>query len=237
MKWWLRRQLRAAGFDVVRYNAERFPELRRRDWISQLRIETAFDVGANTGQWAERLRSGGFQGRIVSFEPLADAREILTARSRADGAWQVYPFALGDSDAAATIHVAGNSWSSSLLAMGARHEAASPESRYIDDQQVEVRRLDALLPELRAAPPFLLKIDTQGYEMRVLRGASRTLEDARMIEVELSVPSLYEGQAEAEAIFTLLSGAGYDLVSASPAFVEPATGAVLQVDAIFLRQT
>src|SRR5690348_2184501 len=79
-------------------------------------IEHVLDVGANVGQYATALRSGGYVGRITSFEPLAEARETLRRASAGDAKWVVAPpMALGADDTKATIHVSHRSDMSSLL--------------------------------------------------------------------------------------------------------------------------
>lgn len=61
-------------------------------------IDVVLDVGANVGQYAARLRQGGWSGRIVSFEPLPDAHATLEAAAAPDALWEVAPrMALGAS--------------------------------------------------------------------------------------------------------------------------------------------
>ena len=130
------------GFDVLPYDADRFPELRRPTLLRERQITLVLDVGANDGSWAERVRRSGYTGRLVSFEPLAAAYRELESRGRLDQGWETSPVALGDTTGTATFHVAGNSSSSSLLPMTGRHIASAPESAYVATEEVKVRRLD-----------------------------------------------------------------------------------------------
>ena len=120
------------------YMAPELPLLLRR-----FRVDVVFDIGANVGQFASELFGAGFAGRIVSFEPLSAAHGQLIETSQPEPRWAVAPrCALGESDGEATIHVAANSQSSSLVHMLDRHMQAAPRSRYIGSETVEVRTLD-----------------------------------------------------------------------------------------------
>jgi FkbM family methyltransferase len=236
LKHTVRQMVRRTGLDVVRYSPDRFPELQRLEWIRQAEINYVVDVGANAGQWSGRLRDSGYDGDLVSFEPLSKAFAELSRRTVTDRAWTARQEAIGEFDGEATIHVAANSWSSSLLEMEDRHLASAPESAYVTTERVAVQTLDTALADIPRPRRMLLKIDAQGYEMQVLRGADMVLRDAAMLELELSLVPLYTGQALLPEIVAYLSDRTFDLVVSRPGFTDRATGEILQVDGIFLRR-
>jgi hypothetical protein len=81
----------------------------------------------------------------------------------------------------------------------------------------------------------LLKIDVQGAELSVLRGAEKTLESVDSIFVECSFVELYEGQALANEVIEFLAARGFSIAGVfGPAY--DADGRCLQVDALFSRQ-
>ena len=199
-------------------------------------MSIVFDVGANEGQWASGLRKWGYAGMIVSFEPLEDACVALGLAARRDSSWAALNVALGAVAERRPLHVAGNSWSSSLLDMQDAHVSAAPESAYVADQDVRVSTLDEvcrgrLRPEARA----YLKLDVQGFERAVLRGAQKTLEQVDGIELELSVTPLYRGQTLYREMLDFLETLGFGLVGLSEGFTDPHTGRLLQFDAVFER--
>ena len=70
-----------------------------------LRIDCVLDVGAHRGEYALLLRSLGFRGRIVSFEPVSAVYADLAAAAERDPAWETRRVALGSQDEKRTINV------------------------------------------------------------------------------------------------------------------------------------
>jgi FkbM family methyltransferase len=194
------------------------------------------DVGANIGQFASWVRASGFDGPIISFEPQPEEHAVLAAAADVDPEWIVAPrCAVGSGDGTATIHVAGNSQSSSLLAMLDLHQDNAPTSAYVDSLETPVHRLDDMLADLGFDPAdALLKIDTQGFETEVLRGAPLSLPVIAAAHVELSLAPLYEGQALPSEIFALFGAAGLELSIINDCF-NTGDGRILQIDGGFTR--
>lgn len=195
------------------------------------------DVGAGLGQYGTTLRKIGYGGRICSFEPLSTARAKVQERATADADWSVLPYALGEADGSTILHVAGNSGSSSILDMLERHRAAAPVSEYVGEERVDVRRLDGILDQvLGSASHVFLKLDVQGYELAVLRGAGDRLPTFVGIQLELSTVPLYAGAPLRGEMEEFLAGAGYALAGVKQGFSDPRTGQMLQLDGVFVRR-
>jgi FkbM family methyltransferase len=200
-------------------------------------VDLVFDVGANSGQFAQQIRAAGFKGRIVSFEPLSSAHQQLSATAANDSLWSVHErCALGDRNGAAELHIAGNSVSSSILTMTTTHSAAAPGSAYIGQEKTSLLTFDSIAHQYLAGSrnPFL-KIDTQGFEWRVLSGASETLPTIKGVLCELSLVVLYEGQHLWRDMVDRLEGDGFVLWGLQPGFMDQ-HGRNLQTDAIFFRE-
>lgn len=230
------RFLRRFGVDMVRYNAANFADAMRSRLVTEEAITLVLDVGANGGQYAQELRRAGYAGRIVSFEPVRAAFDVLARSSSDDPLWSCRRLALGEADGQANINVSANLWSSSLLPMTQRHLCAAPDSRYVSAEPVTIRRLDSVSGELiHDDDRVLLKLDTQGYELPVLRGAGDVLTLVAAIEAEISLTPLYESQALLPDVLSELSSLGFRLVWLAPGFVDPSSGELLQLDAVFRR--
>jgi FkbM family methyltransferase len=234
----IKRALNAMGIEAHRFHPDSSPLARFMAAMRAYEIDLVIDIGANEGQFAMDLRAGGYGGRIVSFEPLADAHRRLSELSHNDPAWWAHPrCALGDSIGEIEINISGNSVSSSVLPMMASHSNAAPGSAYIGHETVPLITLDSVAQTYleRACAPFL-KIDTQGYEWHVLDGALATLPRVRGILMELSLLPLYEGQRLWRESIERLEAEGFVLWSLQPAFVDPANGRTMQWDGLFFRQ-
>ncbi len=237
IKYQLRKFIQRLGYDLTRFPAVTPAMLRRKQMLAAYAIDTVLDVGANTGQFARHLRhDAGYTRRILSFEPLSAAFATLQHHAQGDPAWEVFHHALGDADQQQTINIAGNSYSSSLLAMLPAHEHSAPHSRYVGQETVTVKTLDSLFDTLCPhARHIYLKLDTQGFESRVLRGAERSLPRIDTVELEMSLTPLYAGEILFPEMYRLLSEKGYTLVALDEEFADPASGQVLQVNGVFHR--
>lgn len=234
----LRLLLKRAGIDVTRRTVETSAELQLERLLEHCGIDLVLDVGANCGQYAAGLRWNGYAGRIVSFEPMAAAHDELRLAAGRHGGWEVAPrMALGESDGEIEIHVAGNSVSSSILEMLPAHERAAPESAYVGREFVPLRRLDAVGEQFVAGSrKVLLKIDTQGYEDRVLAGAKGLMHRVTAVQAELSLVPLYDGQPLFKEMLDRIEALGFVLYAIFPSYVNAQTGGTLQFDGFFLRR-
>ena len=227
--------LRRFGYDIVKYSPANFARLRRLELMRDGRVTVVLDVGANMGQFGSEIRDDGYRGRIVSFEPLRSAFELLKAR--ADDQWECFSTALGAEDGEAILHVSENTWSSSLLPVTPRHVAAAPSAATVADTSVSVRALDSLRDEiLQPDDRAFLKIDAQGYEGEVLAGAGGVLSQVVGLELELSLVPLYDEQPRVSQLLGAVDRLGFALVDVRHGFVDPVSGELLQIDALFARQ-
>ena len=186
------RALLRCGYDVHRI---RPPLAYLETFMQRQRIDTILDVGANTGQFGWEMRRAGYDGRIISFEPLSGAHADLTLRARQDPLWTVAPrIALGSEEGEIAIHVSGFSPASSVLPICDWYREASPEVESVGTETVPCRRLDTVAPPyLKNGNRSLLKLDVQGYEKQVLDGATNVLQLFAGVYLELSLEPLYKG--------------------------------------------
>ena len=214
---------------------------RRADTLLRLlrrfEVDVVLDVGANAGQFARHLRAMGYRGRMVSFEPLAQPYAKLKANTATIASWQAVQLALGDVDESRRIHVAGNSQSSSFLEMLPQHLAAAPKSAYVGTESVIVRRLDGIIDQYCAPRDRLfLKIDTQGFEAAVLRGAGQSLARCLGVQLEMSIAPLYQGELLLPELIGEMARQGFALMDLKPGFFDPRTDELLQLDGLFFRR-
>jgi len=214
----------------------------KRQFVKQLGshgVDVVIDVGANAGQYATDLRTAGYNGRIVSFEPQSGPFSLLEGNASTDPLWDCRHSALGETDGTVTINVAGNAGlSSSVLPMLKSHQDAFPPANYVGTEEVPIHRLDTVAPEfLRPADRAYLKIDVQGFEKQVLAGGTSTVHDRVVgIQLELSLLPLYEGGMLIREALDYVYSLGFTLTGLQPGVTDPRNGRLLQADGIFFRE-
>jgi FkbM family methyltransferase len=208
----------------------------RARWMKEYNTDIVLDVGASVGTYVDDLRSYGYQGPVISFEPVKEVYEILKGHAKNDPNWQVRQMACGPQNTRTRINVSSNTVSSSLLPMLDTHATAAPESRYIRQEEVEVIALDSLLgTTIKTTDRVWLKMDAQGYEFSILEGCVRLRPQIVGMDIELSVVPLYEGSPLLAEALTRLERMGFRTGILSDGFFDPQTKMALQVDGIFLR--
>ena len=211
------------------------PETRfLTDLLGVHRVSLLVDVGANQGQYAQHMRTLGYQGKILSFEPGGEAHRLLLRNSSNDAPWEVRRLALGASSAQGWLNVSHDSVSSSLLEVAAPHVRVAPMSSASYTEQVQVSTLDQELPNMEKERIWL-KLDTQGSEDDILRGGYRLLPYVQVLQTEINLVDCYAGQADYRTIFDMAHSAGLLLVRVEPGTQDQETGELLQFDAIFGR--
>ena len=200
-------------------------------------ITTVFDVGANTGQYATWLRQSGYEGHIVSFEPLTDAHEMLQEAAAGDGNWTVAPrMALGHRIGKAVINRSAESDMSSILPLTKAALAFTPSSAMTDSEEVGLTTVDEIFD--RYATPsdtVFIKVDTQGYESAVLLGAMQTMPRIAGWQLELSLVQMYEGEPPWQEVLDVLADLGYEPHLVIPGYFSRHIARMLQFDAVFFR--
>jgi FkbM family methyltransferase len=209
------------GFDLVRWD-NKFAQYRRGELLEG--VSLVVDVGSFVGSWADEVRVAGYRGPIIAFEPQYSAFKELSGKEVV-----AHRVALGSACGSGVLNVAAKTWSSSLLPMASLHEREAPGSGYVTTETVAVRTLDSY--ELPRVPTYL-KIDAQGSEGEVLAGAVRTLKNVKVVEIEVSFETLYEGQPLAWDIHEQLTERGFRLCGFGDSWV---TDRLLQIDAFYVK--
>lgn len=218
------RGLASSLFNVVvfpKYEAYHWPEKQyARRLLRMLEIDCVFDVGANRGQFGQWLRHLGFDGSIISFEPLVGPFQELKALAAADGNWRCLPVALGREPGIKPLNqMASDVFSSFLSPTG--DEAAG----YISENTVEstcdaqIDTLDRIFASLQSELLFkhpLLKMDTQGFDLEVVTGAKRVLHNFSALLSEVAFKRLYQNAPSFAEAITAYESAGFDLAGMFP---------------------
>ena len=226
------------GYDLVPQKKAKTPSAQLAAVLKHQRIDTVLDVGANVGQYGERLRKWGYDGRIISFEPLPSAHAKLLECAASDPAWEVAPrMAIGDVDGEIDIQVSAETDMSSILPQSAILKEVSPSSAIQDIERVAIRRLDSVAATyVNAEHRVFMKVDTQGYEPQVLDGSEALLPRLVGVQLEMSLLPIYEGERDYLTMIRRLADAGFALQLVLPGYFERKLGRMLEIDGVFVRE-
>lgn len=200
-------------------------------------FDLILDIGANSGQFAHEMRSIFPGAHVVSFEPLPKAFAELFRWATADGNADAHNLALGDEDSNLPINVhLAHSASSSMLATTNEGLKAYPIMAGQQQLQVPVKRLDDVLVGLGlvVGPGTLIKLDVQGFEAQVMRGAPESLARCGALLTEVSLDPIYSGQAKFLDLCHLAEAAGLRYAGNYSQFFGE-DGHVIFLDALFVR--
>ncbi|MEU5438125.1 FkbM family methyltransferase [Streptomyces sp. NPDC020719] len=207
--------------------------------LRRYEIDLVLDVGAYSGAYGAMLRRCGYEGRIVSFEPLREPRAELRLRAAEDPCWTVLPYALGDRTGPLVLNIAGDAGvSTSALAMLDRHRAAAPHTAYTGTRSVEAYRLDELWERVTApGERVFVRLAVQGYEREVLRGAGAFADEIVGVQAGAALVPLYEGGAGFDDVLAYARDSlGLALMSVRPGLADPRDGRLLQCELVLLRE-
>jgi FkbM family methyltransferase len=196
------RYVRALGHGVPAA-VEHEPLLRALD------CRTVVDIGANRGQFALVASKCFPEATVYSFEPLPAAAQQFRRVFSGDQRAILHETAIGSKSGRETIHVSGKEDSSSLLPITRLQDEIFPGTAEVNQQAVNVAPLNQFVQAQQIAPPALLKLDVQGYELEALKGCESLLERFSYVYVECSFVKLYAGQASASEVAEYLHRHGF----------------------------
>ena len=211
-------------------------EKDRYKWMEKLNINTVLDIGAWQGDSARRFHKIFPDATIYSFEPLKDCYNELNKCKAYLPSLTTFNFALGSDNTRSVINRSVFSPSSSLLKMKNVHKEAFPFTADETTEEIEIRTLDSVAPEMDLKRNVLMKIDVQGFEENVLKGAMEVLSKVSVIIIELSFVELYAGQPLFDSVYSLLKSIGFEYAGCWHQGMSPKDGAFLQQDGLFIRK-
>jgi len=236
----VRNLVRRTGFDVVRW--PRRPDdvlnwaldavLRSRD------INCVIDVGGNRGNFGQLVRTLGYAGRIVSFEPSPSTLPALTAVAARDPQWEVRPVGLSAEAGTGELRLHKGPELDSLLSALPGVVDQIPIIAEVGTAAVTLSTLAIEYPSIVAgldAPRVLLKSDTQGHDAEVLLGAKGLPPEVIAVLVELAAQPIYAGQPRMTKVMDILLDDGFTPVAFQPLFQSSDGLRIVELDGLFMR--
>ena len=227
-----RQLLRGFGYELVRLPAPLRSDQLWEPWLAHLKqkapLRTVFDIGANRGQTIGWFRPYMPDARFYAFEPFAPAYRDLATATAADQRVKIFQTALGDAAGSATLYENSVDTTNSLLPNSTVIADYAPPHMVIPrgEYQVPVERLDDFCKREGVTHIDLLKLDAQGYELKILQGAGDMLRPdvIRAVYIEILFVDYYKGQAWGGELIEFLRERGYRFWGLAAVAYDPQRG-------------
>jgi FkbM family methyltransferase len=227
------------GYEFTRISNNAYKDQNTHifELIKKNNINLVLDVGANIGQFSLDLRKAGYEGKIISFEPIKKCYEHLV--SIADNNWQIMNYALGDIESTQNINVSKKSVFSSILETSDFGKTQFSESiGIIEKQSIQIYELDKILPSIIddfKNIKIFMKLDTQGYDTKVLNGASNILKYVYALQTEVSCKAIYKNTPAHHETLKYLSDLGFNITGIFPLSHDDNSMELLEFDCILTK--
>jgi FkbM family methyltransferase len=187
------------------------------------------DVGAYEGRWTEEVKTIYPAAPVLMIEANPDKVSRLRAVQKRLGPSVSFERALLGAAPRRDITFYSMETGSSVL----------PEATSVPRTPItlDMQTLDEITSKASLAGPLLLKLDVQGYELEVLRGASRTLELTEVIVLEMSLLEYNRGSPLLAQVLAEVNGMGFAIYDICGQHRKDSTRVLFQMDAMFVRES
>ncbi len=230
VKYVVRRVLAGFGYDVIPYGCW-YPNWRP-ELLSQLASPaTVIDVGV--GEGTPRLYEAFPNARYLLVEPLHEFLPCLEGiLEKHEGTY--YLGAAGEKEATATICVEQDPTQGKEKSSFHRRLGFSKAGNRLEEREVPVTPLDRLVEELGLQAPFVIKVDTEGHELSVLKGAKQTLLQTDLIIAETCVAKRFDESYSFTEYVNFMGNMGFTFYGIVGASVVPKTQQIVYLDSLFI---
>jgi FkbM family methyltransferase len=184
-------------------------------WLERMTRQTPnaviYDIGANYGYYTLLLTH--LADHVYAFEPVSKTFDVLSRNIKLNDLSNVTAYRLGLSDhtGAAVMHLYSSSGNDSLVVRLPNDHPAKP----IGYEEIELSTLDALSKTDGLRPPDVLKLDVEGSELAILRGARETIRrHAPVLLVEYHTEEWF-ASVSSEKVIAELRSQGYEILGLS----------------------
>jgi FkbM family methyltransferase len=187
------------------------------------------DVGAFQGDWSRMVRRIYPNTPIHMLEANPEKEPLLGAAVREIGAAEYHIALLGPEPAASVLYYVRETGSSVL-----------PENTSLpgSTRQLPMNTLDRVLEQGKQLPgPYLLKLDVQGFELEILRGAEHILENSEAVLLEVALIAYNQGAPLFAEVVAFMRAQGFVVYDISGFYRRESDAALYMVDLLFTRES
>jgi FkbM family methyltransferase len=214
-------------------HTERLAYLELRNVFNWKKNIVVYDIGANTGRFADSVARLRTVSKVYCFEPASEVFEKLVQNSGRTRKIECLQIALGDRMENRSFHINEFNPSSSLLPMQSIALDEFPHAAKTRVTELQIMTLSGIVEQNRLLDPDFIKLDVQGFEDRVIRGGADVFRKARFCMLEMSLTSLYEGSTLAVEMNDLMRGLSFRMVGILDHKVIGKSGEIMQFDAVY----
>lgn len=186
-----------------------------------------FDIGAYKGSFAETCLSIWPNCRLVLFEALKDKIPFLVSKFSGKNA-HIVEGIIGDSNMEKVLYFSDETASSVL------------ESKEIYTKKQVITQnmitLDSYIQSTGISAPNFLKIDTQGFEYQILKGAEKNIPSIEVFLLELNFLEVYYNVRLAHDVIAYLDTFGFVMYDICEIHRRPLDQALFQIDFLFVHK-
>jgi FkbM family methyltransferase len=226
------------GYELIKRNKHPTLSSHIINLINHYKIDLVLDIGANHGQFGNMLRGEGYKGEIHSFEPVSYSFDHLQKASLNDEKWFAHKLAMGAADGKDTINVTEASDMSSFLDPNDFGGREFEKISVVHREMVEIETIDGFLPgeitDFNKRRIFL-KMDTQGYDLRVLEGSLNIMGYIDCILSEISLIPIYSGMPHYLDALGKYEEYGFVVTGLYPVSREKKSLSVIEMDCVLIN--
>lgn len=191
-------------------------------------VGSIIDVGASDGRWAEVARYLWPSAPILMLEANEAHEPALQAFTQRFGPAGYVLGVAGPSSGSAAFVLSEDRFGGTVISAEAAKSVAADRV-----QRLEQVSIDDVVTQLKLPPPYVIKLDTHGYETEILKGAARTLKDTTLLQVEVYNFRLRPDVLVFAEMCFHLDQLGYRLADVFDVIRRPSDGLMWQADALF----
>ena len=184
------------------------------EWLKKYNVKTFIDIGANEGKVSSVIHTLFPSATIYAFEPLPTEFNILK-KTLSSPHIILNNIALSDSVGNAVFYENNLGPYSSLLKVSKAGEEFQPLIHDFKEITVDQTTLDEYFKDINLEGIVVMKMDAQGVEHLILKGAEKTLKKVDIIHVEIMFSSFYENQCLFSDLHNILSKEGFEYVGSA----------------------